>query len=105
MKLMTEASLFPVIPYLHEQTYDREVMSMSDYVHTDRSRMQFENRTIESRMMFAACYALFLVGAVVRRLMPWRRQPGVGRSGNRESVFTEARSAAGTIVTSSFMGL
>jgi len=102
---MSEANLFPVIPCLHVQDHNREVTSMSDYVHTERSKIPVGSRAIESRLMFGACYVLFLLGALIARAMPWRRQAGFDRSGNRESIFTEARSAAGTIVTSSFMGL
>jgi hypothetical protein len=103
---MSEANLFPVIPYLHLQDHNEEVMSMSDYVHAgSRSKPLAESKTIESRLMFGVFYMLFLFRAVATRLMPWRKQTGFGLSGNRDSIFTEARSAAGTIVTSSFMGL
>jgi hypothetical protein len=103
---MTEASLYPVIPYLHVQQHDREVTSMSDYVHTGRrSRQSAENRTVESRLMFGACYLLFLVRAVVSRLMPWRKGEAFGQSHIRESIFREASSAASVLVASSFMGL
>jgi hypothetical protein len=74
---------------------------MSEYVHTGRrSKVLPESAAIESRVMFGACYALFLVRAVVTRAMPWR-----SKSGNHESVFSEAHKAAGVLVTSSFMGL
>ena len=103
---MNEASLFPVIPYLHAERHNREVMSMSDYVHTGRrSKLFWERKAIESRLMFGACYVLFLFRAVVTRLLPWRRPQGVDQFSNRKSIFAEARSEAGTIVTSSFMGL
>jgi hypothetical protein len=55
--------------------------------------------------MFAACYVLFLVRAIATRLLPWHRREMFDRPGIRQSVFAEARSEAGTIVTSSFMGL
>ncbi|HEX7566386.1 MAG TPA: hypothetical protein VF396_24505 [Bradyrhizobium sp.] len=103
---MNEANLFPVIPHLYVERHTPEVMSMSDYVHTGRrSRIWFENGTIESRLMFSACYVLFLFRAVAARLMPWHKQADPGRSNHRKSIFAEARSEAGTIVTSSFMGL
>ena len=101
---MIEANLFPAIPYLHVQQHDREVTSMSDYVHTGRRpKMTFENRTIESRLMFGACYLLFLFRAIVKRSMPWRREGALGQP--RESIFREASSAASMMVASSFMGL
>lgn len=101
---MTEASLYPVIPYLHVQQHDREVTSMSDYVHTGRRpKLTSESRTIESRLMFGACYLPFLAKAIARRLVPWRRERAAGQP--RESIFREASSAASMIVASSFMGL
>ena len=103
---MNEANLFPVIPHLYAERHTPEVTSMSDYVHTGRrSKIPAESGTIESRLMFGACYVLFLFRAVAIRLMPWHKQAGSGRSIHRTSIFAEARSEAGTIVTSSFMGL
>jgi hypothetical protein len=56
--------------------------------------------------MFGACYALFLVRAAVTRAMPWRRSEWRRKnSGTRESIFSEANTAASVLVTSSFMGL
>jgi hypothetical protein len=103
---MIEANLFPVIPHLHVERHNREVTSMSDYVHTGRrSKIAIESGAIESRLIFGACYVLFLFWAAASRLMPWRRQADVDRSGDRRSIFAEARREAGIIVTSSFMGL
>lgn len=101
---MIEASLYPVIPYLHVRQHDWEVTSMSDYVHTGRrSKTLAEHRTIEYRLMFAACYLLSLASAIIGRLMPWRKH--AGRASMRDSVFKEASSAASVWVASSFMGL
>jgi hypothetical protein len=76
-------------------------MTMSDYVHTDRrSRVFQDHAAIESRVMFGACYVLFLTRAVVTRAMPWRN-----KSTKHESVFGEAHNAASVLVTSSFMGM
>ena len=103
---MSEANLFPVVPYLHVQGHNREVMSMSDYVHTGRRpKMFWERRAIESRLMFGACYVLFLFRAVVTRLLPWREQSLFRELGTRESIFREANGAARVLVASSFMGL
>jgi len=103
---MTEANLFPVIPHLHVEHRNWEVKSMSDYVHTGRrSKISSEGSTIESRLMFAVCYVVFLLRAVAKRLMPWHRRENFDRLKNCRSIFAEARSEAGTIVTSSFMGL
>jgi hypothetical protein len=102
---MIEPNLYPVIPYFHVQQHDREVTSMSDYVHTGRrSKSSTEYRTIEYRLTFAACYLLSLAGAIVRRLMPWKAV-AFGPSRSRESIFREASSAASVWVASSFMGL
>ncbi len=103
---MSEASLYPTVPYLHVQVHKKEVMSMSDYAHDgSRPRTFAESKTIESRLMFGFCYVLCLLRAVAMRLMPWRKRNAFGASSHRESIFAEARSGAGTIVTSSFMGL
>lgn len=103
---MIEANLYPAIPYLHVQQHHREVTSMSDYVHTGRrAKMLTEHRTIEYRLMFGACYLLSLAGAILARLMPWRKSATSGQTGIRTSIFKEASSAAGVWVASSFMGL
>ena len=61
---MIEANLYPAIPYLYAERPNRKVMSMSDYVHDgSRSKISVESRTIESRLMFGACYVLFLFRA------------------------------------------
>lgn len=79
---------------------------MSDSVHTGRrSKMSVENRTIESRLMFGACYVLFLLRAVISRVMPWREQAFFRKFGTRMSIFREASCAASVMVASSFMGL
>jgi len=82
---------------------------MSDYVHTGRRAKIFtEHRTIESRLMFGAFYMLFLIRAIATRLVPWRRTAAntdVGHLRRRESVFSEASSAASVLIGSSFMGL
>ncbi|MCG6204838.1 hypothetical protein LPW26_09335 [Rhodopseudomonas sp. HC1] len=74
---------------------------MSDYVYTGRrSRVLPDNAAIESKLMFWACYALFLLRAIVTRALPWRKQ-----NGQNQSVFSEAHNAASVLVTSSFMGM
>ncbi|MCS3726721.1 hypothetical protein [Bradyrhizobium betae] len=102
---MTEAGLFSMIPSLHLKDDKREVMSMSDYAYGVRTKAHGENRTSESQVVFGACYVAFLLRAALSRLTPWRKRAAFDHSRDRESIFAEARSAAGTIVTSSFMGL
>ncbi len=103
---MIEANLFPVIPYLHVESQNREVTSMSDFVHTGRHpRVSADGSTIESKLVFGACYALFLFRAVARRLMPRREHDAARDIDHRQSIFGEARSAARVVIVSSFMGL
>jgi hypothetical protein len=83
---------------------------MSDYAHHGRrSRLMIEprgeGRSIESRAMFVACYALCLVRAMLARLMPWRSPAAYHGATASESIFKEARNAASVMVASSFMGL
>jgi hypothetical protein len=103
---MIEANLFPVMPQFFAQHHTREVTSMSDLVDTGRrSKGLTENWNIESRLMFGACYLLFLLRAMLARVMPWRRTVAFDPSGRRESIFREASCAASVLVASSFMGL
>lgn len=79
---------------------------MSEYVDTGRrSKGLVASWNIESRMMFSACYLLFLLRAMLRRATPWRRGAVFDQSGRRESIFEEASSTASVLVGSSFMGL
>ena len=74
---------------------------MSDYAHTDRpSRMLIAHRTLESRAIYGVFYAVFLIGAGLKRLMP-----GQPRDAGHESMFAAARTAASVMVASSFTGL
>lgn len=75
---------------------------MSDYVHS--GRRSAKGKSIESHIMFAVCWVLFLARAIVGRIVPSRSQAVVGTSGRRESIFSEARTAASVSVTSSFIG-
>lgn len=101
-----EAHPYPVIPFPKLHGKKEEVMSMSDYVHArSRPRHLAASKTIESRLMFGFLYVLYLARAMAMRLMPWRKYNAFSTSRDRESIFTEARNGAGTIVTSSFMGM
>ena len=103
---MIEADLFPVMPHFYAQHHNSEVTSMSDLVDTGRrSKGLVANWNVESRLMFGACYLLFLVRAVLARVVPWHRTVAFESSGRRESIFKEASSAARVLVASSFMGL
>jgi hypothetical protein len=103
---MSEPNLFPVIPQFYVHHHNREVTSMSDYVDTGRrSKGLVASGNIESRLMFGACYLLFLLRAMLTRMTPWRRAAAINRSSSRDSIFSEASSAASVLVGSSFMGL
>jgi hypothetical protein len=56
--------------------------------------------TVEFRLIFAATFTVFLVAAMVARILPWQWQQQ--RAGS--SVFAEAKAAASTIVPFAFMG-
>lgn len=70
----------------------------------DKSVRRFSKRkdTVEYRMVFAACIAVFLIAAVVTRLMPWRWWSGEA-AGVRKSVVEEAWDAANTALPYAFM--
>lgn len=75
---------------------------MSDYAHSGRRPRYPETKSIESHLMFASLWMVFLVRAIAKRLMP--------RAGNivplrSESIFGEARTAASVCVSWSFFGL
>lgn len=79
---------------------------MSDYAHTDlQSKLPIQHRTIESRVLYGACYLLFLGRAVVKRMAPWQRPSAFGETTRHESILNEARTAASVVVSSSFMGM
>ncbi|HLG81961.1 MAG TPA: hypothetical protein VKY22_13160 [Bradyrhizobium sp.] len=79
---------------------------MSEFVHTGhRPRVSADGTTIESKLVFGACYALFLFRAVATRLMPRREHDAVRDIDHGQSIFAEARRAARVVVVSSFMGL
>jgi hypothetical protein len=103
---MLEANLYPAIPHLCFDGQTREKTSMSDFVHTGRPpEISAANRAFEPRLLFGACYVLFLFRAVARRMMPRRGEDSFRNVGHRGSIFREARNAASVTVASSFMGL
>ena len=79
---------------------------MSDYAHDDRrSRLVVHDWTLGTRAMFGVCYLLFLLRAVLHRVMPWRRPQAFRTVARHESIFSEASTAASVLLASSFMGL
>ena len=71
----------------------------------NRSRMSHATRAdgeiVQFRLIYAICFGLFLLAAVIKRLLPWtwfaRAQS------KRQSVFEQARNAAGICATYAFM--
>ena len=61
-----------------------------------RARTRRRNETIEFRLLFGATYLIFLVLALLGRIVP-RRGPS-----RRGSVFAEAREVASTIIPMAF---
>jgi len=60
--------------------------------------------SIEFRVIFATTFAVFLVGALVSRLLPWHWQVGRAETARRISVIAEAKAAANVFVPIAFMG-
>lgn len=78
---------------------------MSAMVHEVRSeKKRRKDETFEYRLLMALAYTVFLVGAVVRRVLrPLGVRPAtVGQQ--RQSVFGEARAQAESCVPFAFMG-
>ena len=63
-----------------------------------------KGEALEYRLLLAVSYPIFLVGAVLGRILPVRRSGGGRRANARLSVFGEARAAADTYVPFAFMG-
>lgn len=58
----------------------------------------------EFHLLYWVCFAVFLVGAVSARLIPWRKEESdKGLAGIRRSVFAEARASASTLIPFAFM--
>lgn len=58
----------------------------------------------EFRLIFAATFALFLILALIGRLMPRDRRPLGAAAGPARSVWGEARAAAYATIPFAFMG-
>jgi Antenna complex alpha/beta subunit len=61
-------------------------------------------RPIEFRIIFAVCFAVFLLAAVVERLLPWKWLAPRSEGKRHLSIFEQAWEAAGTCTTYAFMG-
>ena len=56
---------------------------------------------IQFRLIYAICFGLFLLAAVIKRLLPWTWF--VRAESKRQSVFEQARNAAGICAAYAFM--
>jgi hypothetical protein len=68
-----------------------------------QSRFRKEE-ALEFRLLYAVSFALFLVAAVIARLVPWHWRPFVRRQSGGLSIIGEARAAASTCIPFAFMG-
>jgi hypothetical protein len=59
-----------------------------------------EPETIQFRLLYALCFGIFLVAAVIQKVLPWH---WFGRGGMSQSIFSQARNAAGICATYAFM--
>ncbi len=59
---------------------------------------------IEFRLFFVLCFPLFLLAAIVSRLLPARPAFTSGLRQKRKPVIAEARAAANTVLPFAFMG-
>lgn len=57
--------------------------------------------SLEYRLIFFVCFAVFMAAAIVERLMPWN---WVRPTKPRRSAFEQAKAAAGTCTAYAFMG-
>lgn len=58
-----------------------------------------QREALQSRLIYIACFSVFLLAAIIGRLKPWGRQ----RSDHRKSIFGEAKAAASTVLPFVFM--
>lgn len=58
---------------------------------------------IQYRMIYAVCFAVFLVAAIIERAMPWTWLGSRAKAERRQSILEQAGEAAGTCATYAFM--
>lgn len=58
---------------------------------------------IQYRVIYVACFAVFLVAAIVERAMPWSWLGSRATAERRQSILEQAGEAAGTCTTYAFM--
>jgi hypothetical protein len=62
-----------------------------------------DGEVIQFRLIYAICFSLFLLAAIVQRLLPWTWSARSPHAGSRRSVLEQARNAAGICATYAFM--
>jgi len=58
--------------------------------------------SVEFRLLYAICFGLFLIAAVIQKILPWRWF-GHRKDSLRQSIFAQARNAAGICAAYTFM--
>ncbi len=66
------------------------------------STRRVDPEPIQFRLFYAICFMIFLVAAVIQKCLPWTWF-GHREGGMRQSIFTQARNAAGICATYAFM--
>ena len=61
------------------------------------------DEVIQFRLIYAICFSLFLLAAIIQRLLPWNWSARSPHAGARRSVLEQARNAAGICATYAFM--
>ena len=81
----------------YPQTTKQEAPMASSARRTSRRK-----DTSEYRLVYATCFVVFLVAAIISRLLPWNWMSS-GDHGKRPSIIDEARDAAKTALPYAFM--
>jgi hypothetical protein len=71
---------------------------------THDARHGNDRDAIEFRLIYIASFTIFLAGAAIERLMPWRWLALWSGSRRRGSIIGEAKAAANTFTPFAFMG-
>ncbi len=61
-----------------------------------------EPESVHFRLLYAVCFGVFLIAAAVQRILPWHWFGG-GKDKMHQSIFAQARSAAGICAAYAFM--
>ena len=79
-------------------------MSMDSSKHSGSITRRTEMAdAIQYRVIYAVCFAVFLVAAIIERAMPWSWRGARAKAERRQSIIERAGEAAGTCTTYAFM--